>query len=118
MPWSLYKDWGGNVVGARIRVPAHALSGAACFGPSMNSLHLRPGATGVLESVLPEGARLPAYVKFPGKLDLHWAAEVRFRRIDNTPVMWADFRTTQMYGDEAVVVITYPVLGRLEIEHP
>jgi hypothetical protein len=23
-----------------------------------------------------------------------------------------------MYGDEAVVLITYPVLGRLEIEHP
>lgn len=116
MPWTLYKNWNGGVTGSRIRVPSGTV-GASAFGPSANALHLAPGALGTIVNILPEGAALPAYVRFQTKLNTAFAAEVRFLRAENTEAMWRDFRNMWMPGNEAIVLITRPVLDTLEIEY-
>jgi hypothetical protein len=117
MPWMLYKLWAGNVVQQRIRVTAD-VSSVSGFGLSMNPLHLRRGAVGKIENILPENSRRPEYVKFSGsKLDLTYAAEVRFERAENVDIVWTDLKTALMKSDSTTVVILRSNLDRMEIEY-
>ena len=65
----------------------------------------------------PERATKPQYVNFNGNMNWSLAAEVLFRKSDNSDVMWEDFHTVQMKNDECTVVICYPTLDTLEIEY-
>ena len=119
MPWARYCDWNGRVTGARIRVPTTMPLGVAAYGASANAIHIRAGAIGTIVNILPEEARTPSYVTFPRvrlpKLAL--AAEVRYRKADNTSAMWQDFFVRTMGDDEALVVIPRVTLDKLEVEY-
>jgi hypothetical protein len=117
MAWISYRVWTGPVIGAKLRVPSTAAVGVAAFGPSFNALSLRAGAIGTILNILPEGGSTPEYVKFPRPPNLSLAAEVRYRRQDNTPVMWSDFRGGTSTEEELVVVIPRRALDGLEIEY-
>jgi hypothetical protein len=113
----LYRDWSGQVTGARIRVPTTIAVGIAAYGPSANPISIRAGAVGTIVDILPEGGRTPTYVRFPRLPNLALAAEVRYRRGENTAVMWKDFYVSTMKEDEALVVIPRGSLDALEIEY-
>ena len=114
----LYKNWSGAVISARIRVPTTRPAGVSAFGLSQNPLSLRPGAIGTIVNILPENsARWPSYVRFTGLFNLSYAAEVVFKKSQNTDVMWKDFKTVHMNDDETTVVLVRPVLDNLEIEY-
>lgn len=116
MPWMLYQAWTGPVNGARVRVPTTFLH-ASAFGPSANELRLRPGAVGTVVNILPKSAKPPHYVKYPRPLNLDFAAEVLFRKSDNSGVMWKDFYVLAMKSDEAYVVLSRSKMDKLEIEY-
>ncbi|WP_146757987.1 hypothetical protein [Paraburkholderia unamae] len=114
MAWTNWKLWSGNVINTRVRAPA---SGMAAYGPSHNPLTLEAGAIGTVVNILREGAAKPDYVRFKGSLNYSLAAEILFRKADNSESMWKHFFITQMKNDECVVVIPYPPLDKLEIEY-
>lgn len=118
MPWMLYANWSGGVNNARIRVPITRPAGVSAFGLSQNPLSLRPGAIGTIVNILPENStRWPSYVRFTGSFNLSYAAEVVFKKSQNSDVMWRDFKTVHMNDDETTVVIVRSALDNLEIEY-
>lgn len=114
MYWTSYRDWNGNVAGSRIRVPTNR--SASAFGPAANALHLRGGSIGTIVNILPEGAAVPRYVRYAYPLTTTYAAEVRFRRDQNTALMWSAFINMHMDPHENLVLVTYPQLLMMEIE--
>jgi hypothetical protein len=68
-------------------------------------------------NVLPEGSPKPSYVQFRGRVNYSLAAQVLFRKADNSEQMWKDFHNVRMSADESDVVIPYPVLDEVEIEY-
>lgn len=117
MPWMRWRLWSGAVTGARVRVPTTPSSFIPAFGPSEHALSVRSGAIGKVCNILPEDAATPAYVHFKGHLNVALAAEILFRKSENSELMWKDFYNVRMKGDECKVVICYPTLDMLEIEY-
>jgi hypothetical protein len=117
MPWMSWKLWSGVVTGARVRVPATPSSFMPAFGPSEHALSIKSGAIGRVCNILPRNASKPVYVHFSGPLNLSLAAEVVFRKSENSELMWKDFYNARMKGDDCKVVICYPTLDTLEIEY-
>lgn len=117
MAWMTWKLWSGAVTGARVRVPVTPSSFIAAYGPSQMALSLRSGAIGRVRGILPENAKKPDYVHFKGKLNWSLAAEVMFRKSENSEVMWRDFSNAHMKDGECTVIICYPILDTLEIEY-
>ena len=117
MAWMAWKLWGGSVTNARIRVPVTRSVGMSGYGQSLYPLLIKSGAIGTVRNILPEGASKPRYVLFQTPMNHSLAAEVVFRKSDNTDAMWKELRNDLMPKDECVVVITYPQLDTVEIEY-
>lgn len=116
MPWINYSLWNGAVNGKRVRVPTAERAAVPAYGCSINPLSMRPGTIGHLTNILAERSAKPDFVKFPGQIDWSFAAVLTVRRADNPGVLWQDFVTSLMTGDESQVVVPRKVLDLMEIE--
>jgi len=118
MAWTPYKNWAGNVKGARVRVLPKP-DGSVCFGPSESTIILRSGSVGTVENVLSEGDGYPKYVQFKGyRLNCTHAVEVRIRKAENSELMWKEFSNMLMKDDEALVMVLYKTVNAdFEIEY-
>jgi len=116
MPWMLYKNWSGNVLKAKIKIPDAIPNGISGFGKSLSPISLRSGSIGYIVNILPENKK-PHYVNCSVPIDYTYAAEIRFVRSENTEVMWKQFSNMHMSDSEETVVIPKKILDNLEIEY-
>jgi hypothetical protein len=117
MAWTQWKLWAGPVIGARIRIP-QSLSGAIpAYGRSENPISIRRGAVGTVLDILPEGSSKPIYVHFQGRVNYSLAAQVLFRKAENSESIWKDMWNLRMPAGECDAVISYPFLDEIEIEY-
>jgi len=86
------------------------------YGPSENAIGIPSGAIGTVVNVLPEGSLKPRNVQFRGPVNYSLAAQILFRKSDNS--LWKDFHNVRMPNYECEVVIPYPFLDEIEIEYP
>ena len=113
MSWKL---WTGEVTKARIRIPA-TLRTVAAYGSSLTPLGIRSGSVGTIQRILPAGASKPSFVLFNGSVNYSLAAEIKFRKSENSEVMWKDVSNSNMKQEEFLAIITYPALDMIEIEY-